>query len=152
MIQPKLPVFFHFTDTSFHFPKRTLTKQAIVQLVQDEGADIQEINYIFCSDLYLLEINKQYLDHDTFTDIITFPYHNDGAPIHSDVYISIDRIRENGKSYGVALLHELHRVLFHGALHLCGYKDKTTAQVKLMRSKEEFYLNRFFVSRETKRD
>ena len=140
---------FHYTDVRFSFSGRTAAKENIVQLIQSEGKSIEHINYIFCSDAYLLELNKGYLKHNTLTDIITFHYHAEGAPVHSDIYISIERVKENAQSFGVSFRHELHRVLFHGALHLCGYKDKTKKDISQMRAKEEHYLSLFHVSRGT---
>ena len=110
---------------------------------------MQSINYIFCSDDYLLELNKQYLNHNTLTDIITFELNAPGEPILSDIFISIDRVKENAKTLEIPFKQELHRVIFHGALHLCGYKDKKKEEQKLMRRKEDEYLNHYFVPRGT---
>ncbi len=114
-----------------------------------ESKAIHEINYIFCTDAYLLQLNQNFLQHDTLTDIITFHYHQKNQPIHSDIYISVERVRENAASFGVRFRHEFHRVLFHGALHLCGYKDKTKKDATLMRTLENKYLELFHVSRGT---
>lgn len=145
----KLPIHFHFADIQFSFPQRTQSKEMIAALIKQEGREINEINYIFCSDAYLLELNQGYLQHDTLTDIITFHYHQGSAPVHSDIYISIERVKENARSFGVSFKHEFHRVLFHGALHLCGYKDKSKKDEALMRQMEEHYLNLFHVPRGT---
>jgi rRNA maturation RNase YbeY len=150
MAAQKLPVHFHFADLRFLFPKRTEAKEIILELIDKEGKEVQEINYIFCTDTYLLQLNKSFLKHDTLTDIITFHYHAKDAPVHSDIYISVERVKENAGLFGVHFLHELYRVLFHGALHLCGYKDKTKKDKQAMRSKEDFYLEHFNVSRGTK--
>lgn len=150
MTAPANSIHFHFADIRFHFPKRTVTKERIASLIHKEGKQINEINYIFCTDAYLLELNQGYLQHDTLTDIITFHYHQDTHPVHSDIYISIERVKENAKNFGVSFNHELHRVLFHGALHLCGYKDKKKKEEQLMRLKEETYLELFHVPRGTK--
>src|SRR6202000_2206007 len=91
-------------------------------------------------DDYLREINRQYLDHDYYTDIITFDLSEKGQSINAEIYISVDRVRENARKFGSSLRQELHRVIFHGALHLCGYKDKTSAQEKEIRKMEEKYL------------
>jgi rRNA maturation RNase YbeY len=125
-------------------------KAFILQLFKNEGARIGSINYIFCSDEYLLKINRDFLDHNTYTDIVTFQYTDPKAPVTSDIYVSIDRVRENAKKYRNSFRNELFRVLFHGALHLCGYKDKLQRDIQLMRAKEEYYLKKY-VSRETKR-
>ncbi|NQU88032.1 MAG: rRNA maturation RNase YbeY [Mariniphaga sp.] len=101
-----------------------------------------EITVVFCSDEYLLQLNKEFLDHDYFTDIITFDY-CDNNIISGDIFVSIDRIHYNAKKYNVGFNIELHRVLFHGVLHLIGYNDKTSGEKKEMRSKEDYYLNEF---------
>ena len=105
---------------------------------------MDEIHYIFCSDDYLLEINRQYLQHDYYTDIITFGLSNPGQPINAEIYISVDRVKDNALEFKTSLKRELHRVIFHGALHLCGYKDKKKADAALMKKMEENYLNRYF--------
>ena len=103
-----------------------------------------EINYIFCDDDYLVEINQHYLDHDTLTDIISFDY-SIGKELHGDVYISIERVRENAVDFKVPFEEELKRVLIHGVLHYCGYKDKSEEDEKLMRQKEEEKMKMFHV-------
>lgn len=137
------PVQFHYTDQRFHFPKRNELKDFLVHLAKKEGHKLQAVNYIFCSDVYLLEINRQHLNHDTYTDIITFPYNVPGTPIESDIYISVERVRENAEKFGVPFLTELYRVIFHGLLHLCGYKDKSKADKVGMRSREDFWLSAY---------
>ena len=99
-----------------------------------------EINYIFCSDPYLLEINKQYLGHDYFTDILTFDY-SQKPVVSGDLFISIDTVRENAEYYGATFEEELHRVIVHGLLHLIGYDDHTPEEQKTMREKENYYLD-----------
>lgn len=138
---------FHFLKKGFYLPNRTFLKQFIVSLVKQHGLAVEHINYIFCSDKYLLQINRQYLNHDTYTDIITFQLSPVSAPIVADVYISIDRVKENARHFEASIFDELHRVIFHGALHLCGHKDKTSAQKKKMREMEDLYLLDY-VSRE----
>lgn len=120
-----------------------------MQLFKKEGRKVEAINYIFCTDDYLLELNKTHLNHDTYTDIITFELSGPHQPILSDVYISVERVKENSKLFNATFKRELHRVIFHGALHLCGYKDKSKEQSHQMRSKEEQYLNKYFVPRDT---
>ncbi len=105
-----------------------------------EGIKKVKLNYICCSDEYLLTINKQFLDHDTFTDIITFDLSETDAELVGEIYISVDRVRENAAKFGVSYLNELHRVIFHGALHLCGYTDKTAADKQEMRRQEDICL------------
>lgn len=107
-----------------------------------EGFKLNELTYIFCSDNYLLNINRQYLDHDTYTDIITFDNSEGNNIVTSDIFISIERIRENAVNFNVPEITELHRVIIHGVLHLLGYKDKTPADKQKMTEKEDYYLSR----------
>ena len=100
-----------------------------------------ELQYIFVSDARLLEINRQFLQHDFYTDIITFPLSEPRQPMVAEVYISVDRVRENAREYGTTIKMELLRVIFHGALHLCGYGDKTPSEARKMRRLEDKYLN-----------
>lgn len=119
----------------------------IRNLISMEGKETSAINIIFCSDMYLLEMNRQYLQHDYLTDIITFDY-NEGGFVSGDLYISVDRVEENAVEFGCALEVELARVIFHGILHLSGYGDKTPEEEALMREKENFYLKKFGVVNE----
>lgn len=142
-------IYFHYTDQRFYLPYRTRLKNFIRQIFKMEGVVHGEINYIFCSDKYLLQLNTTYLNHDTYTDIITFQYSWPPQPVLSEIYISVERVRNNTKLYNTSFLNELYRVIFHGALHLCGYKDKSKKDSVLMRNKEDFYLG-LYVSREKK--
>jgi len=99
-----------------------------------------ELSIIFCSDDALLEINKKFLNHDYYTDIITFPIEETNTVFEAELYISIDRVKENAKNLSIAFQDELHRIVIHGVLHLCGYKDKTDKEIEEMRFKENFYL------------
>jgi probable rRNA maturation factor len=126
--------------------KRDL-KQAVKYLVSNEGKTLKDLSLVFTDDDYLLEVNKQYLNHDYFTDVITFDY-SDFPLISGDIMISLDRVKDNALSMNLAYEHEFYRVVFHGVLHLCGYKDKNKEDVAVMREKEDFYIQRF-VSRET---
>ena len=99
-----------------------------------------ELSIIFCSDDALLEINKKFLNHDYYTDIITFPIEETNTVFEAELYISIDRVKENAKNLSIAFQDELHRIVIHGVLHLCGYKDKTNKEIEEMRFKENFYL------------
>ena len=126
--------------------KRNL-KEALKNLATEEGKVLKDLSIVFTDDEYLLEVNKQYLNHDYFTDVITFDY-SSFPELSGDVMISLDRVKDNAQSLNQSFELEFYRVVFHGVLHLCGYKDKTEADTKLMRSKEDFYINRF-VSRET---
>jgi rRNA maturation RNase YbeY len=102
-----------------------------------------QLNYIFCGDAYLLEMNQQFLDHDTFTDIITFDLSNASDELQGEIYVSIERVRENAAKFAVSYDDELHRVIFHGALHLCGFKDKKAADIKEMRAQEDKCLENY---------
>ncbi|MDR2963100.1 MAG: rRNA maturation RNase YbeY [Bacteroidales bacterium] len=122
--------------------KRTLCKAVIQTIVaQETKKPLDYINFIACSDEYLLTINKEHLQHDYYTDIITFDYSE--TCIESDIYISIDRVRDNAKEQNVSALHELQRIIIHGVLHLCGQEDGTPAQRARMTSKENLYLPLF---------
>lgn len=113
----------------------------IKNVVEAEGSSIQEINYVFCSDSYLLTLNKGFLNHNTLTDIITFDHSEDPSVIEGEIYISIERVKENAKKYSVSYEEELNRVIIHGILHLLGYKDKKPSEKTLMRKKEDAYLS-----------
>jgi rRNA maturation RNase YbeY len=136
----QLPIQFFSEDISFTLKEKNKVRNWIRQTVQSEGKKLKELNFIFCSDNYLLEINQQYLKHDTFTDIVTFDNSESSEIIIGDIFISIDRIKENANRYKVSEKDELHRVIIHGTLHLLGYKDKTKAHKTLMTSKEDQYL------------
>jgi rRNA maturation RNase YbeY len=107
----------------------------ITEVCSNESKEFGDISLIFCSDEYLLDMNRTHLDHDYYTDIITFDY-TENQLVSGDLFISIDRVRENASDFNVSFVHELHRVIIHGVLHLCGYKDKSDEEEKLMRSKE----------------
>jgi len=118
---------FHSEDIKFVPKNKSIIKTWIGEVIKKKKRKAGEINFIFCSDEYLLQINKQYLNHNTYTDIITFDYSQDTAEtkVSGDIFISIERINENAKKYGKTPENELHRVVIHGVLHLLGYKDKT---------------------------
>jgi rRNA maturation RNase YbeY len=122
-------------------------KEAVKNLAIQEGKVLKDLSLVFTDDEYLLEVNKQYLNHDYFTDVITFDY-SSFPEVSGDVMISLDRVKDNAQSLNQSYELEFYRVVFHGVLHLCGYKDKTDADIQVMRAKEDFYINRF-VSRET---
>jgi rRNA maturation RNase YbeY len=134
---------FQKADSQLSLPAKTELKAFIENLFKKEKTSLATINYIFCSDKYLLSINQQFLNHDYYTDIITFGLHDKGTPVVAEVYISVDRVKDNAKTHGVTFTSEMLRVLFHGALHLCGYKDKSKADILIMRSKEDAYLKRY---------
>ena len=123
------------SETTFNLQNEAKTTTWIERVVVSEGFVIGEINYIFCDDAYLNHINKEFLKHDSFTDIISFDY-SLGKQINGDIYISIDRVLDNAEKYNVTFENELRRVMIHGVLHYMGYKDKTTEEKKVMRLKE----------------
>ena len=128
----------HFFNTPTVLKKRTTLKKNMFHLMKKEGKRIDSINIIFCTDKELLEINKKYLQHNYYTDIITFDLtHKKTVPVNAELYISTDRVRDNAKNQKNHFSTELHRVIFHGLLHLCGYRDKTEGDIRLMRQKEE---------------
>lgn len=139
----KSKVYFFF-QTPVSLQQRSRLKNYIENIFKKEKKKVQSLNYIFCSDEELLQINRQYLNHDYYTDTVSFELSKKDEPAEGDVYISIDRVRDNALTLGEPLYRELHRVIFHGALHLCGYKDKTKFQSQEMRNKEEEYLSRYF--------
>ncbi len=133
---------FHNQSISFKLKEKTKIKQWIKTITEKEKHILGDINYVFCTDDELLEVNQKHLNHNTYTDIITFDY-TESKTINSDIFISIDRITENAKKFEVTFEDELHRVMIHGILHLCGYKDKTKADADLMRKKENQALKLF---------
>ena len=123
---------------------KTALKDMLRDLFKQEGNKLTSLHYVFCSDEYLLQINKDFLQHDYYTDIITFEMaDNPRAGVEGEIYISVDRVKENARDLGVRVYEELLRVIFHGALHLCGYKDKTSKDSKKMREMEDKYLELF---------
>ena len=136
---------FFFNDSLIILSKRIKLKEQLSDIFSDEKKPLSTLSYIFCTDKYLHAINLEFLGHDDYTDIITFSLAEQGAPIVGEIYISTDRIRENADKNKVTINNELHRVLFHGALHLCGYKDKTKKDKTIMTSKEDYYLAKYFI-------
>ena len=128
-------------EINFQIQDETKKRRWISSLIEEENCREGEINYIFCSDEYLHKINVDFLSHDTLTDIISFDY-SVGKKLHGDIYISIDRVRDNASDFKVCFENELLRVMAHGVLHYCGYKDKTDKDQELMRSKEDYYLSK----------
>ena len=127
-------------DIAFKPKNKKLLRAWLTSVIQAEGFKLKELNYIFCSDAYLLQINQQYLDHDTYTDIITFDNSEREKVVAGDIFISVERIRENAAKFKVPEATELHRVMVHGALHLLGYPDKSQAAKKIMTGREDEYL------------
>lgn len=135
---------FHFLIPNFSFQNRKQLKLFLIGLFAKEGFKVAHLNFVFCSDEYLLLLNKSHLNHNTYTDIITFPFSNEVEAVLSDIYISVERVKENAENFSQSFKRELHRVIFHGVLHLCGYKDKTLSEKKMMREKETYYLDEYF--------
>ncbi len=131
---------FNYADRGLSIRPKSLLKEIVRKVFVEEKRIYSKINFVFCSDEFLLQINKDFLQHDYYTDIITFPLSNKNKPIEAEVYISLDRVKQNAKELDETFVHELVRVLAHGALHLCGYKDKSKANIKLMREKEAHYI------------
>lgn len=135
-------IYFFYEDTSFKLPTPRKTKDWIKAIIQAECKDLGILNYIFCSDNYLLAINRQYLGHDTFTDIVTFNHaESDGSALEGDIFISVDRVQENAAQLKTPFDEELHRVVAHGVLHLAGHDDKSQGDKAAMRAKEDTYLS-----------
>ena len=135
-----LAIHFLKADVTFAVKEKKILKQWLFQVAQLHQYHIDELDFIFCSDAYLLNINQQFLKHDTFTDIITFDYSisskNTPKAIAGEIYISIERVKENAKIFKTSYVNELHRVMIHGVLHLCGFKDKKAAEQQEMRKQE----------------
>jgi probable rRNA maturation factor len=131
-------------ETDFELDNETQYEDWISRIIESEGFDEGEINYIFCDDEYLHKINVEYLDHDTLTDIISFDY-TVGNLIQGDIFVSVERVKDNANDFNVSFEEELKRVLSHGVLHYCGYIDKSPKDEVLMRSKEEEKMQMFHV-------
>lgn len=131
---------FFSEEIDFKLKNKKNIRSWIAQTVAAENCILKEINFIFCNDQYLLKINQDYLQHDTYTDIITFDNSETAKEIVSDIFISVERVTENASTYQIPTLQELYRVMIHGTLHLLGYKDKSPQEKKLMTDKENFYL------------
>ena len=136
-----MPIKFFNEDTNFQLKKRIKLKKWINSVIQDEGFVQGDLNFIFTSDKYLLSINKEYLSHNYYTDIVTFNYCEEPY-INGDIFISVDTIKNNSTRFTVTFLEELHRVMIHGILHLIGYDDQSDEEKEAMRQKENYYLER----------
>lgn len=136
-----MPIGFHSESISFTLSSKTIIKQWLSSVIKSEGKTLGSVNFIFCSDNYLLEMNKKYLNHNTLTDVITFDYCEE-QKITGDIFISIERVKENAEKFGPNFESELKRVMVHGVLHLLGYKDKTKPVKELMTKKENLYLKK----------
>ncbi len=135
---------FFFLHSKVTLRDRLALKLFIKSVFTNNRIQLESLNYIFCSDEYLLQINKAHLKHNFYTDIITFSLGNKSQPIIGEVYISIERVKDNATTLGLTIKEELHRVIFHGALHLCGYKDKLPNDIKAMRAAENKLLSQYF--------
>lgn len=144
MISPRKSKIYFFFKKPVILRHRTKLKKFIEGIFRKEAKKLGSLNFVFCSDKELLAINREYLSHDYYTDIITFELSEKGQPIEGEVYISIDRVAENAQTLNVSLTRELHRVIFHGVLHLCGYSDKKKIQQELMRKREDYFISLYF--------
>ena len=129
-------------EVAFKLPSETPITKWLTEVIQQENCKVGDINFVFCDDEYLHKLNVEFLNHDTLTDIISFDY-SVGKELHGDVFISKERVQENAESFKVNFDDELKRVMVHGILHYCGYKDKTDDESRIMREKENHYLNLF---------
>ena len=134
---------FYYADVkAIPLNKKSIVKEFVGDIFSNEGKDLRLLTYVFCSDDYLLTINKAFLNHDYFTDIISFDL-TEGVGTVGEVYVSVDRVRENAIFHSTTFQEEFLRVIFHGALHLCGYQDKKKSEITVMRQKEDYYLRAF---------
>ena len=138
-----MTILFNKADKAITLGNRVVLKSFLEKQLKKEGIRIECLQYVFCSDKYLLEINKQFLNHDYYTDIISFDLSETKGQLIGDVYISVDRVKENAKTLKNTQNNELLRVIFHGALHFCGYKDKKPSDAKLMRTMEDKWLKAY---------
>lgn len=130
-----------FSNNNFELENSTAIATWLGDLIEEEGKKEGDLEFIFCNDDYLLNINQEFLHHDTLTDIITFD-NSLGNQLHGEIYISTERVLENSTQFNVTFIEELARVLAHGVLHLCGYKDKEEQEIEVMRERENYYLKR----------
>jgi probable rRNA maturation factor len=133
---------FFSEDVPFVLKDKTAIRSWLKEVILEEGKSLHGINYIFCSDDYLLTLNKTYLQHDTLTDIITFPYEETAGQVSGDIFISVERVKENSEEFRQDFKKEIKRVMVHGLLHLIGYGDHDKKEKKVMRTKEDYYLNK----------
>ena len=138
---PASSIHFFTEDITYLLKDKRLVKKWLQAVIVSESFVLEELNFIFCSDDYLLNMNQQYLDHDTYTDVITFDNSTESKVIVGDIFISIDRVKENAANLNIPAIEELQRVMVHGTLHLLGYKDKSKAAKTQMTTKEDFYLD-----------
>ncbi len=141
-LKNKSTIRFSYHEVDFKLENGLLMKTFLASVMAEEKLPFFSIEYVFCSDEFLLGLNQSYLSHDTYTDILTFTLSLPNEPVVSEIYISIDRLRENAESLSVSFKQELSRVMIHGLLHLCGYDDVTPELKKVMRAREDYYLQR----------
>ena len=141
-----MAIHFFSEEIQFTLKEKQNRKHWLKRIATNAGFNIKELNYVFCSDEYLYQINKDYLKHETYTDIITFDNSEKKGDIEGDIFVSIDRVRENAKTHAQDVETETNRVLAHGLLHLMGYKDKTKEEAAIMRLKEEESIGQYFLS------
>jgi rRNA maturation RNase YbeY len=134
----KIKFFYHAVD--FPFSDRNKLKKFLLLLFKSEGKKLGQLNYVFCSDSYLQQLNKKFLSHNYKTDILTFPTLDTPNSISGEIYISVERAKVNATRFKESFKQELRRLIFHGALHLCGYRDKTERQMRIMRNQEDHFL------------
>ncbi len=132
---------FFTQETNFRIRKIRLLKEWLIETIKSENETLDTLNIIITSDEYLHQMNVEHLNHDTLTDVITFEYNEDNEPIQGDIFISIDRVKENAKQFKQRQLDELHRIIIHGTLHLLGFKDKCDTDKEQMTQKEDYYLS-----------
>ncbi len=137
-----MAITYHTEDCSFKLKGRRAISRWIRESTAEEGFRVGDVAIVICSDDHILKVNNEYLGHDYYTDIITFDY-SEGVVISGDLIISIDTVRSNALKYGAPFERELHRVIIHGIMHLCGYKDKSKAESVKMREREDYYLSKF---------
>ncbi len=138
-----MSISFNQADSKVTLSNRVALKSFIEKRMKKEGFSIETLTYVFCSDKYLLKMNKDFLSHNYYTDIISFDLSETPGNLIGEVYISVDRVKDNAKTHGTTLKEELHRVIFHGALHFCGYKDKKPADTIKMRQMEDAWLSAY---------
>ena len=128
-------------NIQFSLKDKLFIKSFLARVFAEEGVVFQSVSYVFCTDEFLLKLNQEYLSHDTLTDILTFTLSNSSLPVVSEIYISVERVKENAEKLKVPFITELYRVMIHGILHLCGYTDQTKSEKANMRKKEDYYLS-----------
>lgn len=133
-------VTFNNHNVKLNLKDKLLLKSLIARIFAEEKETFKSVSYIFCTDEFLLKLNQDYLNHDTLTDILTFTLSNTSLPIVSEIYISVERVTENASNLQISFFTELHRVMIHGILHLCGYSDHTSSEKAIMRKMEDHYL------------